>query len=345
MILVFAPSYSRGRSEAWVAQLQGECVGSLTDIPGIRVGHVTDEDALTGCTVILCERGAVGGVDIRGGAAGTRDLGPLDPSHIAPHVHAIMLSGGSAFGLDAAGGVMRYLEERGYGYRVGRACVPIVPSAIIFDLSIGDPRVRPTVSMGYAACEQAIAEPVAEGSVGVGTGATVGKAHGIACAMKGGLGTASQSFAEGLVVAALVVVNCWGDVVKDGEIIAGTRDPQGGFANTAHLLRRGDLTRAMRELNTTLGVVATNARFNKVELNKIAQLAHQGLTQTIAPVHTMFDGDLVFALSLGSQAADLHRVGFAAADLLAQAVIRAVTQAQSRGGIPCYAENTGLAPG
>jgi L-aminopeptidase/D-esterase-like protein len=324
--------------------MKGELLSSLTDIPGIRVGHVTDEDALTGCTVILCERGAVGGVDIRGGATGTRDLGPLDPSHIAPHVHAILLGGGSAFGLDAAGGVMRYLEERGYGYRIGRAIVPIVPAAIIFDLSIGDPRVRPTVTMGYAACQLATAEPVVEGSVGADTGATVGKAQGIEWAMKGGIGTAGQTFPIEVVVAALVVVNCWGDVVKDGTIIAGTRDPQGGFANAPQLLRRGELTPALRELNTTLGVVATNARFNKVELMKIAQLAHQGLTQAIAPVHTMFDGDLVFALSFGSQTADLHRVGFAAADLLAEAVVRAVTQATSRGGVPCYAEITGLAP-
>jgi L-aminopeptidase/D-esterase-like protein len=335
---------SSSSSPGSVARFQGGILGSLTDISGIRVGHVTDENALTGCTVILCEQGAIGGVDVRGGATGTRDLGPLDPWHVAPHVHAILLSGGSAFGLDAAGGVMRHLEERGYGHRIGRAIVPIVPSAIIFDLSIGDPRVRPTVSMGYAACEQATAEPVAEGSVGAGTGATVGKARGIECAMKGGVGSSSQTFPGGAVVAALVVVNCWGDVVQDGKIIAGARDLQGGFANTSHLLRRGELTRALGELNTTLGVVATNARFSKVELTKIAQLAHQGLMQTIAPVHTMFDGDLVFALSLGSQAADLHGVGFAAADLLAQAVVRAVTQAQSRGGIPCYAEITGLAP-
>ena len=222
--------------------------------------------------------------------------------------------------------------------------MPIVPAAIIFDLSIGDPGVRPTVAMGYAACEQATGESVAEGSVGAGTGATVGKARGIEWAMKGGVGTASHAFPDGVVIAALVVVNCWGDVVKDGKIIAGTRAPRGGFADTTHLLRRGELTRAIRELNTTLGVVATNARFNKVELTKVAQLAQQGLTQTVAPAHTMFDGDLVFALSLGSRTADLHRVGFAAADLLAQAVVRAVTQAMSRGGIPCHAEITGLAP-
>jgi L-aminopeptidase/D-esterase-like protein len=318
-------------------------VGTLTDIVGLRVGHATDARALTGCTVILCEQGAVGGVDIRGGATGTRDLGPLDPSHVAPQVHAILLGGGSAFGLDAAGGVMRYLEARGHGFRVGRACVPIVPSAIIFDLSVGDPSIRPTVVMGYAACEQATADPVMEGSVGAGTGATVGKARGIEYAMKGGVGTASLTFPDGVVVAALVVVNCWGDVIQDGQIIAGARGLHGGFADATYLLRTGQLTRAIRELNTTLGVVATNARFTKVELSKIAQLAHQGLTRTIAPVHTMFDGDLVFALSVGSQTADLHRIGFAAADALAAAVIRAVTQAQSRGGIPCYAEVTGLA--
>jgi L-aminopeptidase/D-esterase-like protein len=319
-------------------------VRGLTEIPGIRVGHATDARALTGCTVILCEQGAVGGMDIRGGATGTRDLGPLDPSHIAPHVHAILLSGGSAFGLDAAGGVMRYLEERGHGFRVGRACVPIVPAAIIFDLSVGDPGSRPTVAMGYAACEQATAGPVIEGSIGAGTGATVGKARGIEYAMKGGVGTSSLAFPDGVVVTALVVVNCWGDVIKGGKIIAGTRDGHGGFADAMHLLRTGQLTRAIRELNTTLAVVATNARFTKVELGKIAQLAHQGLTRTIAPVHTMFDGDLVFALSLGSQTADLHRIGFAAAEAVAEAVVRAVTQAQSRGGIPCYAELTGLAP-
>lgn len=319
-------------------------MGSLTDIPGIRVGHATDEQALTGCTVILCEQGAVGGVDIRGGATGTRDLGPLDPLHIAPHVHAILLSGGSAFGLDAAGGVMRYLEERGYGFPVGSHRVPIVPAAIILDLSIGDPRIRPTVAMGHAACEQANDEPVIEGSVGAGMGATIGKARGIEYAMKGGVGSASLTLADGVIVAALVVVNCWGDVIQNGKIIAGARDHQGGFADATHLLRTGQLTRTIRELNTTLGVVATNARFTKVELGKIAQLAHQGLTRTIAPVHTMYDGDLVFALSRGSLTADLHRIGFAAADVLAEAVVRAVTKAQSRGGVPGYAEVTGLVP-
>jgi L-aminopeptidase/D-esterase-like protein len=319
-------------------------VGSLTDIPGLRVGHVTEERALTGCTVVLCEQGAVGGVDIRGGATGTRDLGPLDPWHLAPRVHGLLLSGGSAFGLDAAGGVMRYLEERGHGFRVGRACVPIVPAAIIFDLSVGDPSVRPDAAMGYAACARATADPVEEGSVGVGTGATVGKARGIEYAMKGGVGTASVTCPDGLIVAALVVVNCWGDVVCDGNIIAGARNGDGRFADAMRLLHTGQLPRQVVSLNTTLGVVATNAGFGKVDLTKVAQLAHQGLTRTIAPVYTMFDGDLVFALSVGTHAADLHRVGFAAADVVAQAVLRAVTQAQSRGGVPSYAEIIGLAP-
>ena len=319
-------------------------MGSLTDIGGIRVGHAMDQQALTGCTVILCEQGAVGAVDVRGGATGTRDLGPLDPLHIAPHVHALLLSGGSAFGLDAAGGVMRYLEERDCGFPVGSVRVPIVPAAVIFDLSIGDPHIRPTIAMGYAACEQASTDPVPEGSVGAGLGATVGKACGIDYAMKGGVGTASLALADGVVVAALVVVNCWGDVTHDGQIIAGVRGQHGVFADATHLLRTGRLTRTVRELNTTLGVVATNARLTKVELGKIAQLAHQGLTRTIAPAHTMYDGDLVFALSYGGQTADLHRIGFAAADVLAEAVVRAVRQAQGRGGVPGYAEVTGLVP-
>jgi L-aminopeptidase/D-esterase-like protein len=319
-------------------------VGSLTDIPGIRVGHVTEERALTGCTVVLCEQGAIGGVDLRGGATGTRELSPLDPWHIAPRVHGLLLSGGSAFGLDAAGGVMRYLEERGHGFRVGKACVPIVPAAIIFDLSVGDANLRPDMAMGYEACRRATSEPVAEGSVGVGTGATVGKARGVEYAMKGGVGTASITFPDGLIVAALVVVNCWGDVLRNGQIIAGARDPHGRFADAMHLLHSGQVSRQVGSLNTTLGIVATNAAFGKVDLTKVAQLAHQGLTRTIAPVYTMFDGDLMFALSMGTQTADLHRVGFTAADMVAEAVVRAVTQAQSRGGIPTYAEIIGLAP-
>jgi L-aminopeptidase/D-esterase-like protein len=316
-------------------------MGGLTDVPGIRVGHMTDERAQTGCSVILCEPGAVASVAVYGGASGTRDLGPLEPWHIAPQVHAILLTGGSAFGLDAAAGVMRYLEERGQGFRVGQACVPIVPAAVIFDLAVGDPHVRPTAEMAYAACERATAGPVAEGSVGVGTGATVGKARGIQWAMKGGVGTASLALPDDLIVAALVAVNCWGDVVHGGRIIAGARQADGRFADAARLLRSGQVPRQVASLNTTLGVVATNARFGKVELRKIAQLAHQGLVRSIVPVHTMFDGDLVFALSLGARRADLHRVGLAAADLLAEAVIRAVTQASPGGGLPSCREVAG----
>jgi L-aminopeptidase/D-esterase-like protein len=318
-------------------------MGGLTDIPGIRVGHATDERALTGCTVVLCEQGAVGGVDVRGGATGTRDLGPLDPWHIAPQIHAILLSGGSAFGLDAAGGVMRYLEERGVGFRVGSACVPLVPAAIIFDLAVGDASVRPTAAMGYQACLSATAGTVPEGSVGVGTGATVGKARGIQGAMKGGVGTASVVYPDGLIVASLVVVNCWGDVLGKDGIIAGARDAEGRFVEATKLIGAGQVSHQVLSFNTTLGVVATNARYSKVELQKIAQLAHQGLVRSITPVGTMFDGDLLFALSSGARRADLHRVGFTAADLVAAAVIRAVTQACTRGGIPSYREVAGLA--
>lgn len=319
-------------------------MGGLTDVPGICVGHTTDARALTGCTVILCEQGAVAAVEIRGGATGTRELGPLDPLHLAPHIHAILLSGGSAFGLDAAGGVMRYLEERGVGFRVGKACVPIVPAAIIFDLSVGDSSVRPTAVMGYQACMNATADLVPEGNVGVGTGSTVGKAQGIQWAMKGGVGTASAVFPDGLIVASLVVVNCWGDVLRQGRIIAGARDAAGRFIDTAQLLRLGQISRQVLSLNTTLGVVVTNARYSKLELQKIAQLAYQGLVRSIAPVSTMFDGDLVFAVSSGSQTADLHRVGLAATDLVTEAVLRAVMQASALGGIPSYREVAGLAP-
>ncbi len=318
-------------------------MGGLTDIPGLKIGHITDERALTGCTVIMCERGAVGGFDIRGGATGTRDLGPLDPLHIAPKVHGLLLAGGSAFGLEAAGGVMRFLEGRGRGFRVGSVVVPIVPAAVIFDLSVGDPRVRPTAEMGYAACECASDDTDVEGSIGAGTGATVGKARGIQHAMKGGIGTASVTFPDGVVVAALAVVNCWGDIVEGGRIIAGARGDASGFVDATHLLRMGQVAHQVLSLNTTLGVVATNARFGKVELIKIAQLVHQGFTRTIAPVHTMFDGDIVFTLSAGSYAADLHKVGFAAADVMARAITRGVKYAQSRGGVPSYAEITRLA--
>lgn len=321
----------------------------LTDIPGLSVGHWTNRDAGTGCTAILCPTGAVAGVDVRGGAPGTRELTLLDPVCMVERVHGILLSGGSAFGLAAADGVMRWLEERGHGFDVGVGKVPIVPAAILFDLSVGRPDTRPDAAAGYAACEAASDGPVAEGSVGAGTGATVGKLMGIAHATKGGVGTASRVFERGLVVAALVVVNAVGDVVdpSTGQIIAGARalDRQ-GFADSMTIASRSlDLAPsdywARRNApenqpltNTTLAVVATNAAFNKAQATKIAQMAHDGLARTIRPLHTMIDGDLVFAISLGQAQADVGMVGALATDVLSEAVLRAVRAAEGLYGIP-----------
>ncbi len=310
---------------------------AITDVKGIKVGHYTDLKAATGCTVVLCEGGAVGGVDVRGAAPGTRETDLLRPMHLVEKVHAILLTGGSAFGLNAATGVMRYLEERGIGYDTKVVKVPIVPAAVLFDLAIGDPRVRPDAEAGYKACLAASAGPVAEGNVGAGTGATVGKLLGPKYATKGGLGTASQKIARGIVVGAIVAVNALGDVVdpESGKIIAGTRKPMGkGFLNTAERMK-GHLGQTILTFaNTTIGVVATNARLTKEQVNKVAQMAHNGLAMAIRPAHTMFDGDAIFALSLGRKRADVSVIGSVAAEVVAQAIVRAVTQAEELLGVP-----------
>lgn len=307
--------------------------GGITDIEGVKVGHCTDSAAATGVTVILVEEGARAAVDVRGSAPGTRETELLQPSRLVEEVQAIVLAGGSAFGLDAAGGVMRYLEERGRGYSTGPLKVPIVPAAIIFDLLIGSASVRPDAEMGYRACLEASAGPVAEGSVGAGTGATVGKIFGPGQAIKSGLGSASCRCGE-LVVSALVVVNAFGDVYnRKGELIAGPRYPQSGLMGcTADLL----LSHSNPGFsgNTTLGVVATNGCFNREALRKIAQMAHNGLARTIWPVHTMWDGDLVFSLSLGEKEADISIAGTMAAEALAGAVERAIATATTLDGIP-----------
>ncbi len=322
---------------------------ALTDIPGLRVGHAQDPEALTGCTVVLCEEGAVAGVDQRGGAPGTRETDALAPLHLIQRVHAVLLTGGSAFGLEAAAGVMRYLEERGVGYDTGAAKVPIVPAAVIFDLALGRADVRPDAAMGYAACQAAQGGPVAEGNVGAGTGATVGKILGLGQAMKSGLGTVSLEIGGGVRVAALMVVNPLGDVVdpKDGRILAGARNPQKGplrfgtgpLADTLEVLRslagRTALRFASRG-NTVIGVVATNARLSKEEANKVAQMAHDGIARTVRPAHTMFDGDTLFCLATGQKKADVNIVGAFAAEAVAQAVVRAVTLAQAAGGLPAF---------
>jgi L-aminopeptidase/D-esterase-like protein len=312
---------------------------SLTAVPGIRVGHWTDLEAATGCTVILCPAGAVAGVDVRGGAPGTRETDLLNPICTVQQVHAICLTGGSAFGLAAADGVMQWLEEQGAGFDTRVARVPIVPAAVIFDLAMGKASVRPTAAAGYAACVAATAAPVAEGTIGAGTGATVGKMLGYQWAMKGGVGSASHTSANGITVAALAVVNAAGDIVdpQNGQIVAGARRPDGnGFADTmATLHRAGEVrTTPWDRHNTTLAVVATNAALTKAGATKVAQMAHNGLARTIRPVHTMVDGDVVFALSLGEQAADPGIIGALAADVLATAVVRAVQTATSLHGVP-----------
>jgi L-aminopeptidase/D-esterase-like protein len=321
---------------------------TITDVRGIEVGHAHDEEALTGCTVILCKKGAVAGVDVRGGAPGTRETDLLNPVNLVQKVHAIVLSGGSAFGLDAASGVMRWLEERNIGFNTGAAKVPIVPSAILYDLNLGRADVRPDSAMGYRAASSASSTAPAEGNVGVGTGASVGKMFGASLAMKAGVGTASMSVGGGVIVGALVAVNAWGDVVdpKNGDILAGLRSGKLGplrvggkdrFADTLAMMQkplgRGVLGFAARA-NTVIGVVATNAKFDKAGATKIAQMAQDGIARTIRPAHTMLDGDVIFALSTGARRADVSVVGAFAAEVMAEAVVRAVKNADSAGGLP-----------
>lgn len=317
---------------------------AITDVPGIRVGHWTDLEAATGCTVVLCEEGAVAGVDVRGPAPGTRETDLLRPGHLVERVHAVLLSGGSAFGLAAADGVMRYLEERGVGFDTGVAKVPIVPAAILFDLSIGRADVRPDAEAGYQACLAADDGPVAEGNVGAGTGATVGKLLGPRYATKAGLGTASQRIGKGVIVGALVAVNAFGDVVdpQTGEILAGARKPVvGGFLNTAERMK-GDLGQTiLAMINTTIGVVATNAQLTKEQANLVAMMAQDGLARAIRPAHTLLDGDALFVLSLGERKGDVSAIGAAAAEVVAQAIVRAVQAAETLHGIPAHRDLVG----
>jgi L-aminopeptidase/D-esterase-like protein len=312
----------------------------ITCLPGFAVGHASDFKNVTGCSVILCPPGTVGSVDIRGSAAGTRQLDALLGLHIVEEVHAVLLSGGSAFGLDAAGGVMEFLEERGQGFDVAVTRVPIVPTAVIYDLSLGNCRVRPDKAMGYAACVAARPEFQGDGSIGAGTGASVGKLLGIQHATKGGLGSACLEGPQGLLVAALAVVNAFGDVVdpQTGEIIAGARTtPESReFADAASLIRRGVVRQRFGEPNTTIGVVVTNARLTREQAQKIAQMSQNALPRTIRPVHTLFDGDTVFILAHPTVAADLHIVGLLAQDALETAILTAVRQAHGLGVLPSY---------
>ncbi len=314
----------------------------LTAIPGIRVGHASDTKGCTGCTVVLCPPGTVGGVDVRGSAAGTRALDALSPLHLVPHIHGVLLAGGSAFGLDAAAGVMQYLEERGIGFDVQVTRVPIVPTAILFDLRLGDAQARPDARMAYAACQEATAGPILEGSVGAGTGATVGKLLGITQAMKSGLGSAGLELPSGLRVAALVVVNAFGDIRDPltGRVLAGARQAPGSrsLLDSAAAMRRGVVRRGYDAESTTLAVVGTNARLTKIEATKMAQMAHHGLVRSIVPVHTTLDGDLVIGLATGEIEADLNVLCLAAADAVTEAIVRAVKSATALGGLPAWAD-------
>ena len=319
---------------------------SITDIEGIRVGHASDFEAVTGCTVILFDKPAMGAIDLRGGGTSTRQIDSLLSHNTFGKIHAILLAGGSAYGLDAAGGVMKYLEERNTGLDVGYGMVvPSVPTAVIFDLGIGDGKVRPDARMGYEACLNADSSRVEEGSIGVGTGATVGKLLGLEYATKGGIGTAGYKFENGSIVAALVVVNAFGDVVspKTGEILAGVRTTPGGrkFAGTVNLLKKGVTFKEGKSQNTTLAVVATNAKFSKSELGRIANIAQTGLARVISPVHTIADGDVVIAVSCGEIEGDANLVGIIAAELTGNAILRALHLSKSLGGIPSPSDNKG----
>lgn len=321
---------------------------TITDVRGIEVGHAQNDEALTGCTVILCRKGAVAGVDVRGGAPGTRETDLLNPVNLVEKVHAISLAGGSAFGLDAANGVMQYLEEHKIGFNTGVAKVPIVPSAILYDLNLGQADVRPDSVMGYKAAALASSAPSSEGNVGAGAGASVGKMFGAKLSMKSGEGTASMNIGGGVIVGALVAINAWGDVVDphSNEIVAGLRSGKVGplrvggkeyYADTLAMMKKPagrNLMKLATRSNTVIGVIATNAKLTKAQATKVAQMAHDGLARTIRPAHTMLDGDVIFALSTGTRKADVTSVGTFAAEVMAQAILRGVQAAKSAGGLP-----------
>lgn len=309
--------------------------GSITDVPGLKVGHHTLTERPTGCTVVICESGATAGVDVRGSAPGTRETDLLSPTNLVEQVQAILLSGGSAYGLAAATGVVKWLEEHHLGYKIGQGVVPIVPAAILMDLGVGNFKIRPGEEDGYKACVAATPGPVAEGNVGAGAGATIGKMFGPKFSMKSGLGTASAKIGDtGIVVGALVAVNAVGDVVNSqtGRIVAGARSEDGkGYRDSMQAMMHGYRVAIPAAANTTIGVVATNAPFTKTQMTKIAQMSHDGYARAINPVHTMGDGDTIFALSTGTTQvkADVSAIGAIAAVVMSRAIVRAAMMATS----------------
>ncbi|MEE9308078.1 MAG: P1 family peptidase [Spirochaetia bacterium] len=313
---------------------------AITDVPGIEVGHAQDLEAATGCTVILCRSGATTGVSVHGGAPATRETDCLRPENVVTEAHAVVLTGGSAYGLNSAGGVMRYLEEQGIGYDVGVTRVPIVATAALNDLAFGDHRIRPGAAMGYSACLNASKKNTEQGNVGAGTGAAIGRLEGNARGMvKGGLGAASFSIGE-LIVGAIVAVNCNGDVIdaETGETLAGTLNPERtGVAGAMKLLTtQNEQYKEGFPSNTTIGVVATNACLNKAIATRVAMMAQDGYARAIIPIHTFGDGDVTFCMSTGKLQADPNRVGAIAAWVMARAVVKAVKAAESLHGVPAY---------
>lgn len=317
---------------------------SITDIPGIKVGHAQDLNAGTGCTVIICEEGAVTGVDIRGGGPGTREIDVLNPINLVTKSHAVYLGGGSAYGLDGASGVMQYLEEKGLGFDVGIGVVPIVPGAVLFDLFVGRHDIRPDKKMGYEACVNSSSNSKAEGNIGAGTGASVGKIKGPDFFMKGGLGTASRQVGD-LIVGAIVAVNCFGDIICPftGRIIAGALDEEKrNLADTMSIISSPEFRESSAfSGNTTIGCIAVNAILTKAEATKVAMMAHDGFARAINPIHTMYDGDTIFCMSTGSVESDPSTIGALAAEVMAEAIVNAVKNAESAFGIPGYSEIIG----
>lgn len=313
----------------------------FTDIPGIKVGHAQDMKAGTGCTVVICEEGATAGVDVRGGSPGTRETDLLDPVNLVQQIHAVVLSGGSAFGLDAASGVMEYLEQKGIGFDVAVTKVPIVCSAVLFDLTFGDFKVRPDKQMGYKACENASDNVCLEGCIGAGTGATIGKILGPEYSMKSGLGTYCVQVGD-LMVGAIVAVNCLGDVYDSDtdRIIGGVlKEDKKSIGSTEEIMmKQYNDKKNLFSGNTTIGVIVTNAKLTKCEAKKLASMSHNGYGRAMRPAHSMFDGDTIFTMATGKIEADLNTIGFLAASVMEKAIVKAVKSANSMYGYLSYSD-------
>lgn len=312
---------------------------NILDVKGIKVGQVEDKEGLTGCTVIICEDGGVCGVDVRGSAPGTRETDLLDPINMVQKVHAIVLSGGSAFGLESTCGVSRYLEEKGIGFDVGVAKVPIVTGAVLFDLGVGDPKCRPNIEMGYKSCQIANNIELKQGNYGAGCGATVGKIRGSEFCTKGGIGSYSIKLDNGLVVSAIIAVNAFGDVYENGQVIAGVlNDDKTDFLNTYDLMKKGVNKGGFNIDNTTIGAVVTNAKLSKAECKKISQMAHNGFAKSIFPIHTPHDGDTIFTLATGEIETDITLLGSIASEVVEKSVISAIKNASKTNNILSYNE-------